>query len=335
MINVNKNLFFFSGLVLAASSLLFIIAQKLAPLLDHAVYYCQSLITTYVAPIPYFLSIIPIVLLFLLIAISLIKFSALSFKVTVQRRRLHDKIIIRKSILILLSRLGLEQKTIIIHSETPFAYCLGIKSPKIYISTGIIAKLNRKELEAVLRHEQYHLENHDTFTMIIASVAYSLLPFFPLLGDFIKKYRIQREIQADTFAINKIGSQYPLISALRKLLAFPSLKRVEVAAIADHDTLEPRIYSLLDKRYTRRQFRIKHVAITIFSTFLLGAIIVNPIYAEEIHHVDHDVVMVCTDGACMNSCKSEKNLNTLPENSSKEQTMPKASHLYSPNKTNL
>ncbi len=331
MININKNLVLFSGLVFAASGLLFAIAQKLSPLLDHAVYYCQSLITTYTAPIPYFLSIIPLVLLFLLVAISLIKFFTLSTKVTLLRRKLHGKKIISKKLLSLLKCLGLEKNTMIIHSEKPFAYCLGVKNPKIYISTGLIAKLNRKELEVVLRHEQYHLENHDTFTMIIASVAYSLLPFFPLLGDFIKKYRIEREIQADSFAINKIGSQYPLISALRKLLKFPSIKRVEIAAIADHDTLEPRIYSLLDKRYNRRQYRIKHLAITLLSTFLLGTIMISPIYAEEIHHVNHDVVMFCTDGACMNSCKSEKNLKAIPAtSSSKDRSTQKASHMYSP-----
>ncbi len=331
MINVNKNLVFFSGLVLTASSLLFIIAQKLTPLLNHAVYYCQSFITTYIEPIPYFLSITPLVILFLLVAVSFLKFIVLSIKVIILRRKLHDKKIVHKNLFTLLTHLGLEQETIIIKSDKPFAYCLGIKSPKIYISTGIVAKLNQKELEAVLRHEQYHLENHDTFTMIIASVAYSLLPFFPLLGDFIKKYRIDREIKADTFAINKVGSQYPLVSALKKLLAFPSMKNVALASIADYDTLEPRIYFLLDKDYGRRLFRVKHLLITLFSTFLVGVVMVSPIYAEEVHHVDHDVVMLCTDGACMNSCKSEQNLNALPStSSSKEQPIQKASHMYSP-----
>ena len=97
--------------------------------------------------------------------------------------------------------------------------------PKIYISTGLLSHLTKKELEAVLRHEQYHLENHDTFTMIVASVAHSLFPFFPLVSDLINKYRIDREIRADKFAVSKIGDQYPLVSVLKNFLHFQQLKR--------------------------------------------------------------------------------------------------------------
>lgn len=71
----------------------------------------------------------------------------------------------------LIENLGLQDKAVLVRSEKQFAFCLGIRTPKIYFSTGLVAQLFIKELEAVLRHEQYHLENYDTFTMIVASVA--------------------------------------------------------------------------------------------------------------------------------------------------------------------
>jgi beta-lactamase regulating signal transducer with metallopeptidase domain len=160
-------------------------------------------------------------------------------------------------------------------------------------------------------HEQYHLENYDTFIMIVASVMHSLFPFFPLVGDLINKYRIEREIEADKFAVGKIGDKLVLISALRKLLVFPTVEKAAVAAIADKDTLEPRIYSLVNKPFFQRQFRVRHLLITIFSSLVLITSIVIPVHAEELHHEEHDVVMLCTDGQCMNSCTSESNLNTF------------------------
>jgi Zn-dependent protease with chaperone function len=312
MIRINKNLAIFSGLFFLLGSLLFITVQKFSPLIGHLTYYCQSLfVEANMIPIPYYLSIIPFVFLFFILIVSFIKFFVLNLKVQVLKYKLKDSITINRDTENLLKRLGLKDKAVLVKADKQFAFCLGVRNPKIYFSTGLLSNLTIKELEAVLRHEQYHLENHDTFTMIVASVANSLFPFFPLVSDLIKKYRIDREIEADKFAVSKIGDQYPLISALKKLLAFPTIEIVAVAAIADHDTLEPRIYSLVNKPYIRRQFRIRHLLITLFSSIVLATVMVIPVHAKELHHEEHDVMMLCTDGACMNSCTSEENLNKL------------------------
>lgn len=311
MIRINKNLTLFFVLLLSLGGLLVFISQKLSPLITHATYFCQSIISTNMIPIPYYFSVIPIVVLILILTISLIKFFVLTGKIQYLRHKLRDKVTVDVHVNEVIKRLGLEEQAVIITSQDKFAYCLGIRISKIYISTGLISELSLKEVESVLRHEQYHLENHDTFTMIVASVAYSLLPFFPLLGDLIKKYKVEREIQADKFAVEKVGSSEPLIFALKKILAFPMTNTVAMAAIADQDTLEPRIYSLINKQYTKRQFRLKHLFITLLSTFIVGFVIISPVRATEIHHEEHDVIMFCTDGKCMNSCTSESNLNKL------------------------
>ena len=311
MIKINKNLAIFSGLFLFLGIILFFTIQKLFPLIGHATYYCQSFISTHMIPIPYFLSVIPIAFLFLILIISFIKFFVLTLKIQTLKYSLKGKIAICNPLSNYVTHPGLNDKTVVIQSNEKFAFCLGIRIPKIYISTGLISQLSLGETEAVLRHEQYHLENRDTLTMIIASVAHSLFPFFPLISDLIKKYRVEREIEADKFAISKIGDQYALISALKKLLAFPSVETVALAAIADQDTLEPRIYSLVNKPYIRRQFRIRHFLITLFSSLVFVIIIVLPVNAKEVHHEDHDVLMLCADGECINSCISKKNLNKL------------------------
>lgn len=311
MIRINKNLILFSGLILLLGMVVLLTLQKFTPLLWHATYYCQSFIETYMIPIPFYINLIPFALLFIIVSLAVIKFTLANTRVYVLQHKLKNKIVLQNKPKKIIKRLGLEEKTIIIKSNKYFAYCMGIRSPKIYVSTGLVKSLSEHELEAVLRHEQYHLENHDTFTMTIASIAQSLFPFFPLIGDLIKKYRIEREIKADAFAIRKSGSSLPLISALQKLLATPSTQNLAFAAIADHDTLEPRIHSLLNRKYMQRQFRIKHLVISLFSAAFIGVIIATPVHAKEIHPKELDVVMFCTDGACINSCTNEKNLNKL------------------------
>ncbi|MBI3984327.1 MAG: M56 family metallopeptidase [Candidatus Levybacteria bacterium] len=311
MIRVNKNLVFFSGLFLFAGTILFLGTEKFLPLFTHATYYCQSFINTHMTPIPHLLSTTPVAVLVIIAIVSFTKLLILLFKAWFIRRSLGGEIIAERRVDELIRNLGLEKQTSIVKSNRKFAFCLGFRRPKIYLSTGLISKLSLKEIEAVLRHEQYHLENLDTLTQMIASTAYSLFPIFPLVGDLIKKYRIEREIQADKFAVSKIGNTYPLVSALRKFLAFTTVENLALAAIADQDTLEPRIYSLINKSYNRRQFRLKHLLLTIFSSLVIGAIFITPIYAKEIHSDNQDVVMLCGDGGkCANSCTTSlQNLN--------------------------
>lgn len=309
--SLNKNLAVFTGVFLLLGALLIFALQKFSPLVGHVTYYCQSLlIDANMVPVPYYLSMVPFALLFVILAISVIKFLVLNIKVQFLKFKLKG-VAIDTSTYKLISRLGLHDKAILVKSDKQFAFCLGVRVPKIYFSTGLLAHLSHKELEAVLLHEQYHLENHDTFTMIVASVAQSLFPFFPLINDLINRYRIEREIAADKFAVGKLADKYILISALKKLLAFPTYQAIPVAAIADQDTLGPRIYSLVDKPYARHQFKLRHLFITLFSSLVLAIIIVMPVHAKELHHEEHDAMMLCTDGECMNSCTSEENLNKL------------------------
>lgn len=311
MIRINKHLGIFSGLFILLGFVSLFMLQKLSPLINHAAYYCESLIQNNITRIPSFLSIIPALVVFLILLVSFLKFFFLTLKVKILQYKLKDRISSGSKVDKLIKRLGLEEKAVVIKSDKTFSFCVGVKSPKIYISSALIKKLSPKEVESVLLHEQYHSENNDTFTMIIASVAYSLIPFFPLFGDFIKKYRVNREIEADNFAVEKMGNSYHLRSALKKLLMFPTVENVAFAAIADHDTLEPRIYSLINKPYVKRQFRKKHVLITLFSFFVITAVSTVPVAAKEIHQDHLDVFLICKDGTCMNSCSTNMSLNKL------------------------
>ena len=332
MIITSKNLTLFSGLLVLVGTLLLLTFQKLTPLIGHVTYYCQSLLlSANMIPIPYFLSITPFVILLLVFSLSIIKFVILNTKIMFLKHKLKKNITNNYKLKLVITKLGLGDKVLLAKSDTPFAFCLGVRNPKIYISTGMLSKLTSKELEVVLLHEQYHLENHDSMTSIVAYIANSLFPFFPLIHDLIKKYKIEREIKADNFAVTQIGDRYPLVLALKKLLAFPTEQTLSLASIADQDTLEPRIYTLINKPYIRRQFRLRHLFVTLFSSLVLATIIILPVDARELHHEQHDVMMLCTDGKCTNSCTSEKNLNKLYSeipltNSVKE----RAATLYTP-----
>ena len=306
MIKINKNLTVFSSLILLLGVFVLVSLQKLSPLISHTIYYCQSFINSLSIPIPYYLGAIPFLLFSVFLCIAVIKLSIIYIKVRFLRKNLIGNLKLNTSFVEFLKKLQLDRKTYLIKNRKRFAFCLGIRNPRIYLSTGLVNIITTKELEAVLRHERYHLNNRDTLTMFVAAIGESLLPFFPLLSDFLHNYRIEREIEADKEAVRGLGNSYPLISVLKKLLTTPSLATMTVSAIADEDTLESRIKALVKKDYRFKEFKAKHIIISLFSAFIMSVIMLAPVQAVEVHRQGQDIMMICPHGSlCISECKQE------------------------------
>jgi heat shock protein HtpX len=76
-------------------------------------------------------------------------------------------------------------KLYVIDDSAPNAFATG-RDPKhaaICVTSGLLAKLNRSELEGVIAHELSHVKNYDTRLMSIVSV---------LVGRLVSKIGIQR-----------------------------------------------------------------------------------------------------------------------------------------------
>lgn len=309
MIRINKNLIIFTSLIFLLGGSVLVFLQKLSPLLSHTIYYCQSIINSLSMPIPYYLGAILFILLSVFLLIAVVKLFVLYIKIQLFRKKLIKNLKSNEGFILLLEKLTLTNKTHLIESEKQFAFCLGIRRPKIYISTNLVNTLTIQELEVVLRHERYHLKNRDILIMLVTSIGQSLLPFLPLISDFLHNYKIEREIQADKEAVRGIGDSYPLISVLKKLLRTPSLTAIAVSAIADEDTLESRIKALVKKDYRFKKFKVKNVIISLVSVFIMGIIMLAPVQAVGIHHEGEDAMMICPHDDTCNVCKQKYSIN--------------------------
>ncbi|OGH20764.1 MAG: hypothetical protein A3D74_05565 [Candidatus Levybacteria bacterium RIFCSPHIGHO2_02_FULL_37_13] len=283
MIKVNKNLFLFSGLFISFTGILLAIFQKFLPFFPHAIYYCQSFINSSMIQMPLYLNFVPFLLLFGFVSVLGLKLVIFYFRSQSLKSKLKSKIIVENQ----------KEKTVIIKSTAKFAFCLGIIKPKIYISSNLILKLSKKELRTVVEHERYHLERGDTLINLIVFIVGSLSFAFPLINDLIKNYKVRREIEADNFAVAKIGDSRFLVSALKKILVVPAVVPSSVASIMDHDTLEERIYALLSKQRERKKVKLLNLFISIASIGIVALIVLVPIHVSEAHYDNHDFVMIC------------------------------------------
>ena len=302
-----------------------IVLYKLLPLFFlHTVYYCQQVFHTYSLQIPRQVT-------FLFMSITGLFFLSFSVKFihTIWKQRCFRKNLVKNNvvyitILPLLKKLRIQKYVSVVNNMHPFAFCLGLRNPHIYLSTQAIDTMNKKELEAILWHEKYHLEHKDSLTMFIASVAQFLFPFFPVITDLLQKYKIEREIQADNVAIKKLETKEPLVNVLKKLLQTPAPSLLFASAIGESITLESRIRSLINENPSLPRIKKRNIIISIFSFGLLITSIAVPVHATEVHTNKQDSMMVCLDGNnCVSWCKDH---NTVIPYSPAES----ASRIYTP-----
>ena len=87
---------------------------------------------------------------------------------------------------------------------------------KVFVSVGMFETFSRKELEAVMLHELYHVKTHSSWTKFSDSFVHSFSPFASFFSSNVK----QEEKKADAFARRVQQTGKYLSSARKKVRLF-------------------------------------------------------------------------------------------------------------------
>lgn len=191
-------------------------------------------------------------------------------------------------------QLELENQIIEVNDEKPVIFCFGIIRPQICVSSGLIRRLQKKELIAVLLHEQHHLVVREPMKLFVIKLIDKILFFGPGLSALSKKYLTYSELSADQQATNNFQDKVPLAQSLCKII-----KWEERLAIKDNLALpffgavvEERVNKLADNNYTPK-FKVltAKLGIGIF-VILLSVFFLNILFASsQSVMLDHDSAM--------------------------------------------
>lgn len=91
---------------------------------------------------------------------------------------------------------------LVIRDERPQAFCAGLLNPHVYISSGAVAVLDERALNAVLAHEAHHARRHDPLRVAVGRVLARALYFVPGLGELVRRQQDLAELGADESAMN-------------------------------------------------------------------------------------------------------------------------------------
>lgn len=109
-------------------------------------------------------------------------------------------------------------KLYIINNAKPIAFSFRSLKSAIFLSAGLIDIFNRKEIEAVLLHELYHLKKRDS----LLKISFSLLRLFSPISILARFHHDsnKEEERADSFAIRTQKTDKYIKSAKKKINEF-------------------------------------------------------------------------------------------------------------------
>jgi len=105
----------------------------------------------------------------------------------------------------------------IVESDDAIAMAVGGKERNILVSSGLIALLERDEIETVVAHELMHLKHHDAEFKVFSRVFSRILFFDPFSKFFDPAVHREREYLADEMGGRSSGKPAALASALLKI----------------------------------------------------------------------------------------------------------------------
>lgn len=145
----------------------------------------------------------------------------------------------------LAARHGLVSRVVYTRDDAPYAFTFGLLRPRVVVSQGIRASLDRKEMEAVLLHEKYHLSHYDPLKVCLGRAMARSLFLIPLAGFLWRGYIQAKELAADRQAIGQMGDDLGLSCALWKLIPRTRELPVDVPLVGALGAVELRITQLV------------------------------------------------------------------------------------------
>lgn len=158
------------------------------------------------------------------------------------RTRKHDKL--TKRLQYICRNWGTE--IIVVQDDSFVALTIGLIRPKIVVSTMVLDRFSKMEVKAILLHERYHCLNRDGRKMFLSSLLVDAFGFLPIVKPIVRYYETWKELFADRYAIQQMGTEFYLGKVLLKLAKRENLQRYKTAVYFANTTLQYRVMQVLE-----------------------------------------------------------------------------------------
>jgi len=106
-------------------------------------------------------------------------------------------------------------------ARRPAAFCFGLLSPRVVVTSGLLERLSADEKAAVLWHEAEHVRTREPLKCLLARLAANTFFWIPLLRDLLDRFLLIKEIAADQRAVARTNTS-ALAGALYEVSSAPT-----------------------------------------------------------------------------------------------------------------
>lgn len=106
----------------------------------------------------------------------------------------------------------------VIDDERPEAFCAGLLRPRVYVTTGALARLDPPAVDAVLEHEREHARRRDPLRLATSRVIARSLFFLPAVRELGRGQIMLAEVSADERAVSAAAGDRSAVA--RAMLSF-------------------------------------------------------------------------------------------------------------------
>ncbi|GEM_PF-3437943 len=303
----------------ATGAVVVALLAKMFPLVTaKTIYFCQQFLSNTLFQIPRAFPNALILALTITVLLGILSFLIQVYKTRKLWRRYAPHVIrLPKNVQKVSTNLQLKNNVHVVSDVNLFSFCVGFLFPRIVMSSGLVDSLSDKELEAVLLHEQAHIQNFDPLKMIVGQTIASMFFFLPIFRELNKNMTTVNELLADNWTIQQQQTATFIKGAMKKILTAPDTDLAGVPAISQPDSLETRIYQLANPANKHRAYLSFASIITTVLFLVFGTLLVRtPVDAFQLEHSAEPSYFFCSgDTMCRKQCHHTAQMSpvTSPE----------------------
>ena len=149
---------------------------------------------------------------------------------------------------------GISAPAMVVDSAFPVVTVVGLRRPRLVIARSVLESCSEEELQAILAHEQGHIDRHDNLRRLLLSIAPDVLNWLPVSAKMFAAWCDAAEEAADDDAARTgPDGRVRLAAALVKVARLAPAAGVQTpmpaSALYRGESLERRVRRLLETRH--------------------------------------------------------------------------------------
>lgn len=116
-----------------------------------------------------------------------------------------------------------QPELMIIRDASCLAFVMGVRSPVVVLSTGLVTKLGDHEVEAILAHELAHVRRLDHLGRWVAAMLRDIMAWNPFVLLWYNRLVAEQEMACDEYAARLVGDPVVVANGLVEVAAYSHL----------------------------------------------------------------------------------------------------------------